>query len=122
MSAITTKERYEEFYRTASNLTNTISFSNSGDNGGFDLSLANTTNTAILKNSDFTRRNITLGFTQNISKWINVSGNINYSNEYYKNAPYGVGNQSAEVNTIATMANTMPLYLMDQYSQDPITR
>ena len=120
--AYTTKDRYEEFYRTASNMTNTISFSNSGENGGFDLSLANTKNTAILKNSDFTRRNITLGFTQNISKWVNVSGNINYSNEYYKNSPYGVGNQSAEVNTIATMANTMPLSLMEKYKIDPLTQ
>jgi TonB-linked SusC/RagA family outer membrane protein len=120
-TAVTTKERYKEFYRTAQNLTNTIGFSNSGENGGFDLSIANTKNTAILKNSEFTRRNITLGFTQNISKWINVSGNINYSNEYYKNAPMGVGNQSAEVNTIATMANTMPLSLMREFSQDPIT-
>lgn len=120
-TAYTTKDRYEEFYRTASNLTNTISFSNSGENGGFDLSLASTKNTAILKNSDFTRKNITLGFTQNISKWINVSGNVNYSNEYYKNSPFGVGNQSAEVNTIATMANTMPLSLMEQYKMDPLT-
>ncbi|MBK9389576.1 MAG: SusC/RagA family TonB-linked outer membrane protein [Bacteroidetes bacterium] len=119
--AVTTKDRYEQFYRTASNLTNTISFSNSGENGGFDLSLANTKNTAILKNSDFTRKNITLGFTQNISKWINISGNVNYSNEYYKNSPFGVGNQSAEVNTIATMANTMPLSLMEQYKMDPLT-
>jgi TonB-linked SusC/RagA family outer membrane protein len=120
-TAVTTKQRYEEFYRSASNLTNTLSFSNSGEKGGFDLSLASTKNTAILKNSDFTRRNITLGFTQNISKWINVSGNVNYSNEYYKNSPYGVGNQSAEINTIATMSNTMPLYLMEQYKQDPLT-
>jgi hypothetical protein len=120
-TAVTTKERYKEFYRTGQNLTNTFSFSNSGDNGGFDLSIANTKNTAILENSDFTRRNITLGFTQNISKWINVSGNINYSNEYYKNAPMGVGNQSAPVNTIATMSNTMPLSLMKKYYQDPVT-
>ena len=120
-AAVTMKERYNEFYRTASNVTNTLSFSNSGENGGFDISLANTKNSAILKNSDFTRRNITLGFTQNISKWINISGNVNYSNEYYKNSPYGVGNQSAEVNTIATMANTMPLSLMRQFSQDPVT-
>jgi TonB-linked SusC/RagA family outer membrane protein len=120
-TAVTTKDRYEQFYRTASNLTNTISFSNSGEKGGFDLSLSNTKNTAILKNSDFTRRNITLGFTQNISKWINISGNVNYSNEYYKNSPFGVGNQSAEVNTIATMANTMPLSLMEQYKMDPLT-
>jgi len=112
--AYTTKDRYEEFYRTASNLTNTLSFSNSGENGGFDLSLASTKNTALLKNSDFTRKNITLGFTQNISKWVNISGNVNYSNEYYKNSPYGVGNQSAEINTIATMANTMPLELMEK--------
>jgi len=119
--AVTTKERYKEFYRMGQNLTNTISFSNSGENGGFDLSIGNTKNTAIIEKSDFTRRNITLGFTQNISKWINVSGNVNYSNEYYKNAPMGVGNQSAPVNTIATMANTMPLSMMEKYYQDPIT-
>jgi TonB-linked SusC/RagA family outer membrane protein len=119
--AVTNKERYKEFYRTGQNLTNTISFSNSGDNGGFDLSIGNTKNTAILENSEFTRRNITVGFTQNISKWINVSGNVNYSNEYYKNAPMGMGNQSSPVNTIATMSNTMPLDLMKKYSQDPIT-
>ncbi|NMC38750.1 MAG: SusC/RagA family TonB-linked outer membrane protein [Bacteroidales bacterium] len=119
--AVTTKERYKEFYRTGQNLTNTISFSNSGQNGGFDLSISNTNNKAIIEKSEFTRRNITLGFTQNISKWINVSGNVNYSNEYYKNAPMGVGNQSAQVNTIATMSNTMPLWLMRKYSQDPVT-
>lgn len=119
--AVTTKERYKGFYRMGQNLTNTISFSNSGENGGFDLSIANTNNKAILEKSDFTRRNITLGFTQNISKWINISGNVNYSNEYYKNPPMGVGNQSAPVNTIATMSNTMPLWLMEKYTQDPIT-
>jgi len=119
--AITTKERYKEFYRTGQNLTNTISFSNSGKNGGFDLSISNTNNKAIIEKSEFNRRNITLGFTQDISKWINVSGNVNYSNEYYKNAPMGVGNQSAQVNTIATMSNTMPLWLMRKYSEDPVT-
>lgn len=120
-TAVTNKQRYEEFYRTAGNMTNTVSFANSGDNGGFDLSLAHTKNTALLKNSDFTRKNITLGFTQNISKWITVNGNVNYSNEYYRNSPFGVGNQSAEVNTIATMSNTMPIELMRQYSEDPLT-
>ncbi len=119
--AVTTKERYKEFYRTGQNLTNTISLSNSGENGGFDLSISNTNNKAIIEKSEFTRRNITLGFTQDISKWINVSGNVNYSNEYYKNAPMGVGNQSAQVNTIATMSNTMPLALMRKYSEDPVT-
>jgi TonB-linked SusC/RagA family outer membrane protein len=119
--AVTTKERYKEFYRTGQNLTNTISLSNSGENGGFDLSISNTNNKAIIEKSEFTRRNVTLGFTQDISKWINVSGNVNYSNEYYKNAPMGVGNQSAQVNTIATMSNTMPLSLMRKYSEDPVT-
>lgn len=119
--AVTNKQRYKDFYRTAQNLTNTVSFANSGDNGGFDLSISNTNNTAILENSDFTRRNITLGFAQNISKWINVSGNINYSNEYYRNAPMVDGNQSSPINTIATMSNTMPLWLMKKYYQNPVT-
>jgi TonB-linked SusC/RagA family outer membrane protein len=119
--AVTTKERYKEFFRTGQNMTHTFSFSNSGEQGGFDIALSSTKNDAIIELSDFTRRNITVGFSQNISKWINVSGNVNYSNEYYKNPPMGVGNQSAPVNTIATMSNTMPLELMKKYYKDPVT-
>jgi len=119
--AITQKERFKQFYRTANNVTNTISFANSGDQGGFNLSIANTHNTSVLPNSEFTRRNITLGFTQNISKWITASGNVNYSNEYYKNPPIATGNQSGEVNVIATMSNTMPLSIMEEFAENPLT-
>lgn len=117
---VTTKDRFKEFYRTGQNIANTVSFSNSGENGGFDLSLANTKNLGIMKNNEFDKNNITLGFSQNISKWVTVSGNIQYSNEIYKNAPT-VTNQNGEANTIMTMSNTMPLYLMEKYKEDPVT-
>jgi TonB-linked SusC/RagA family outer membrane protein len=117
---VTTKDRFKQFYRTGQNLVNTISFANSGDNGSFDISLANTSNLGIMKNNNFKRNNITLGFSQNISKWITVTGNINYANEIYKNAPT-VTNQNGEANTIMTMSNTMPLYLMEKYAEDPVT-
>jgi TonB-linked SusC/RagA family outer membrane protein len=118
--AVKQKDRFKEFYQTANNVTNTVSFSNSGDQGGFNLSIANTHNTGILPNSEFTRRNINLGFNQNISKWITASGNVAYSNEYYKNAPISTGDQTGEVNVIATMANTMPLSLMEEFRENPI--
>jgi TonB-linked SusC/RagA family outer membrane protein len=116
-SLVTTSDRFKEFYRTGQNLVNTISLSNSGDNGGFDLSLSNTKNLGIMTNNEFKRNNITLGFSQNISKWITVNGNVNYSNEDYVNAPT-VTNQNSETNTIMTMSTTMPLSLMQSYSED----
>ncbi|MDR2888060.1 MAG: SusC/RagA family TonB-linked outer membrane protein, partial [Bacteroidales bacterium] len=113
-------DRYKQFYRTATNLANTISLSNSGANGGFDLSLSNTKNTSIIENSDFTRQNITLGFTQNISKYITVSGNVNYSHEYNRNAPQ-VGSNAQEFGipyAVATAANTMPWDGLKEYYKD----
>ena len=111
------KDKYKQFYRTGINLGHTISFSNGGEHGGFDLSLSSTKNNSIVENSDFTRRNITLGFTQNISKYITVSGNINYSNEYNKN-PVNTGGETNIPYSVATTANTMPWDVLKANAKD----
>ena len=107
-------DRYKKFYRTGKNLTNTITLSNGGENGGFSLSLSNTDNAGIMPKSKFNRRTINLGFTQNISKQLTVLGNVNYSNETNKNPPQ-VNTQDMAVPTVLfTLANSMPFYALEE--------
>lgn len=115
---VAVKDRIKQFYRTGRNLVNTVSFSNSGEQGGFDLSISNTENGSIMENSDFTKRNITLGFTQNISKWVTISGNANYSNEFHHNPAQVGGQDLSSASAVWTTSNTMPWELLRQYYKD----
>lgn len=106
--------RYKKFYKTGKNLTNTITLSNGGENGGFSLSISNTDNRGIMPNSKFNRKSINLGFTQNIAKGLSVQGNANYSNEQNTNPPQ-VNTQDMAVPTVLyTLANSMPFYAMEE--------
>ncbi|MEO5592874.1 MAG: SusC/RagA family TonB-linked outer membrane protein [Chitinophagaceae bacterium] len=108
------RNRYKQFYNTGTNLTNTVTLSNSGDKGGFSLSLSNTDNKGIIPNSKFNRRSVNLGFTQNVTKQLTVFGNVNYSNEKNTNPPQ-VNTQDMDITTVLyTLANSMPFKALEQ--------
>jgi TonB-dependent SusC/RagA subfamily outer membrane receptor len=81
------RDRIKKFYRVGNTWTNTVTLSSGGEKGGFSLSLSNLDSRSIMPNSDFNRKTINLGFTQNIISKLTVSGNVNYSNEFNKNPP-----------------------------------
>jgi len=110
------RNRIRKFYNTGKNMTNTVTFSNNGDNGGFNLSLANTDNKGIVPNSEFNRKTINLGFIQNISrnKKLTVQGNINYSNEHNRNPPQTNAQDFSTATVINTLANSMPFEALEQ--------
>lgn len=106
------RDRISKFYRNGVSWTNTVSLSSGGEKGGFNLSFSNMETTSIVPNSRFERKNIGLGFTQEISSKLKVTGNINYSNEYNRNPPV-VGDQDLSTpTTLYTMSNSMPLELL----------
>ncbi len=101
-------DRYKKFYKIGTNFTNTLTLSTSGDKGGLSLSVANTDNKGIMPNSKFNRRTVNLGFTQNVTSFLTLTGNVNYSNENNKNPPQ-VNTQDMAVPTVLyTLANSMP--------------
>ena len=100
--------RVSKFYRVGSNFTNTVTVANNGENGGFSLSFGNTDNKGIMENNTFNRKVINLGFTQNISRRLTATGNINYSKENNVNPPQ-LNTQDLSVSTVIfTLANSMP--------------
>lgn len=103
-----------EFYREGFNATNTVTFSQSGENGGFNLSLSNLSSQAILPGSDYKRNTVNLGFTQRIANRLTVSGNINYSNELRDNPPNIAEQDHSTPVIIYTLANSMPTSLLKE--------
>ena len=113
------RDRITKFYRTGSTFTNTISLSSGGENGSFNLSLANMTNKSIQPNTEFDRQTINLGFNQNITKKLVLSGNVAYSHEKNKN-PIVIGGQDISTPVVIyTMSNSMPLDLLYDKRVDP---
>jgi TonB-linked SusC/RagA family outer membrane protein len=111
--------RIKEFYRHASNLSNTVTLETSGDKGGLHLSLNNTDNLGIIPNNKFNRKMMNLGYSYNLSEKFSFSGNVNYSRELNKNPP-NIGNQDNTIpTTLMALANTMPLSVMDAYKYKP---
>lgn len=111
--------RVKKFYRTGTNMTNTITVSNNGPNGGFSLSLANSDNRGIVENNKFNRKVVNLGFTQNISKRLTAFGNINYSKEKNTNPPQIDTQDFATSTVIFTLANSMPFEALKQNQTKP---
>ena len=103
------RDRIRDFYRNGHNVTNTVTLSSGGENGGFNLSLANLKSTGIMPNHTFTRRTINLGLTHNFSDKLNISANINYSNEYNRNPPNVAQQDNTIPVSLSNLANSMPL-------------
>lgn len=99
--------KVRDYYRNSSQWTNTVSIASGGDKGGFNLSLSNMATESILPGSNYDRRTVNFGFTQNTGKF-SISGNINYSNEFRKNPP-NTSEQDFSPVVIYTLATTMPL-------------
>src|SRR5690606_30322134 len=103
---------------TGHSFTNTVTVSSGGEYGGFSLSLSNLDNTSIVPNSDYNRKTVNLGFTQELARKLVISGNINYSLENIKNPPQIAEQDMSTPTTIYTLANSMPLDLMREKMKD----
>ena len=108
------RNRYKKFYRTGTDMTNTLTLSNVSENGSLRLSMANSDNGGILANNNFNKRTINLGFSQNINKAVTIQGNVNYSNEYNKNPPQVNTQDMAIPTVIYTLSTSMPFEAMEK--------
>lgn len=108
------RNRIRTFFRNGQNLSNTVSLSSSGSNGGFNLSISNLTSLGIVPNNEFKRNTINFGFDYQLSKKLNITGNINYANEKNTNPPNIADQDNTIPVALYNMANSMPLDLLDE--------
>ena len=115
------RNRINTFYRDGSTWTNSISVSSSSEKGGFNLSISNLDNKGITRNNTFNRKTINLGFSYNLSPKLSVTGTLNYSNEYNKNPPQIAQQDNSTPTVIYTLANSMPLDVLEANQINPST-
>ncbi len=114
-------DRIKKFYDVGKNLTNSFTLSNRGENGGFAATYSNTNVSGIVPNSTYKKNSINIGFSQIISKKLTLDGSINYSIEDNVNPPQALNVYSLQVPlSVTTMANSMPLDLLEKYAFDEI--
>ncbi|HEA29555.1 MAG TPA: SusC/RagA family TonB-linked outer membrane protein [Leeuwenhoekiella sp.] len=106
-------DNIKKFYRQGLDITNSISLSGNGENGGFNLSLSNLESTGITPNNKFERINVSLAGNYNLTEKLSFATSINYSNELNINPP-NVGQQDNTISvSLYNLANSMPLDLLD---------
>ncbi|MCK8492379.1 MULTISPECIES: SusC/RagA family TonB-linked outer membrane protein [Spirosoma] len=115
------RNRINTFYRDGSSWTNSISISTGTERGGLNLSVSNLDNKGITRNNTYNRKTINLGFSYNLSPKLSVTGTINYSNEYNKNPPQIAQQDNSTPTVIYTVANSMPLDVLEANQINPST-
>jgi len=109
----------DQFYRTGQNITNSLSVSANGENGGMNLSVANYQGKGVTPNNEYKRNTVNLGFDYDLHPKLNIRGNINYSNEDNENPPVVADQDNSIPTSLYAMANTMPLRVLDENKYNP---
>ncbi len=102
------KNNMEDFYRTGSTFTNTLSFSKGLDNGGIRLSASNLKNTSIIPNAGLKRNSFNLSVNFSPVKRLTVDARANYVVDDVKNRPLlsdGAGNANFQAMFLPTSMN-----------------
>lgn len=107
-----------DFYRNASAWTNTVTVSQGGERGGFSASVSRMDSRGIYPGNGFERHTANLGFTQSVADRLNISGNVQYSNEDRRNPPNTSEQDYATPVIIYTLGNTLPLSALRDYAYD----
>ncbi len=80
------KDNIQQFYRTGTSITNSVSLAGGNDQSSFRLSLANLSNQSILRNSGLDRKTINFTGSQKMNK-LTVNVMVNYIDELADNKP-----------------------------------
>lgn len=99
------KKNIENFYRTGSTFTNSLSFGKAFEGGSVRFSVSNLTNKSVLPNSGLDRNSLNLSTNFNVSKRLTIDARANFVSDKAKNRPIladGAGNANFQVMFLPT--------------------
>jgi len=115
------KNRLKEYFNTGTVFDNTLAFSGGTENGSFRASFARTDTKGIEPTNEYKRNIANLGVTYDITKKVNFSMNVNYTNESYINPPQ-IGSQGeGSMNFLTRIALSTPLSICKESAINPAT-
>ena len=115
------KNRLKEYFNTGQVFTNALAFTGGNERGSFRASFARTDTKGIEPTNEYKRNIANLGVTYDITNKVNLTINVNYTNESYINPPQ-IGTQGeGSMNFLTRVSQSIPLYLMKQSAINPAT-
>jgi TonB-linked SusC/RagA family outer membrane protein len=113
--------RITEYYRTGTSFTNSVALSGGNANTSFRLSYSNQDAKGISPVNDYHKKIANLGLNSKITDKLNLTFNLNYTNEVNNNPPQ-VGFQGAGApNFFYRMSPAIPTKLFRDSAVDPVT-
>lgn len=82
-----TYDNLDKFYGTGTTLTNSVAFTQSGENFNIRLNLSDLRSDAITPNQSFDRQNVSLSYNGNFADRVEITSKIHYSHEFADNRP-----------------------------------
>ncbi len=96
--------RLTDFYQTGITFTNNLSFSGNNQHGDFRISVGDVRNTAIVPNTDLTRKSISFNGSYNLTKKLKVQANIGVVESGSDNRPVVDGGRNTVVRSVYEMS------------------
>ena len=109
-------DNFSRFFRTGQAFTNTLSLTGGGDKQTYRFSYSDMKSTAIIPNSGFNRKNLSLSTNGKFGDKITFNAKVLYSNEDAKNRPMVSDSPGNAVQAVMLMA---PNYNIDDMKGDP---
>jgi len=106
--------RIKDFFRTAMNLSNTLSIAGGSEKMQTYFSYGNTNAEGILANHDLSRHNLDLKISNNISSKLSFFSKLTYIDEQVENKPF-TGERNDATGSIYHSPATIPLSEMQDY-------
>ncbi|OFY81551.1 MAG: SusC/RagA family TonB-linked outer membrane protein [Bacteroidetes bacterium RBG_19FT_COMBO_42_7] len=115
------ENRLKDYFNTGTVFDNTLSFSGGNEKGSFRASFGRTDTKGIEPTNEYKRNIANLGVVYDITKKVNFSMNVNYSNENYINPPQ-IGTQGeGSMNFLTRVSLTLPLSVAERSAINPAT-
>ncbi len=113
--------RITEYYRTGTSFTNTIALSGGNASTSFRMSFSNSDANGISPVNNYHKKIFNIGINSKVTEKLNVSFNLNYTNEVNNNPPQ-VGFQGAGApNFFYRISPTIPIDALRDSAVDPAT-
>ena len=115
-SLVGVQHNYDAFFRTGNSFTNTLSLTGGSDRQTFRFSFSDMRSNAVIPNSGFNRKNVSISTNGKFGKKITFAAKLLYSNEDAKNRPMVSDSPGNAVQAVMLLA---PNYDVNDMRGDP---
>ncbi|MEN9918265.1 MAG: hypothetical protein RL662_701 [Bacteroidota bacterium] len=111
-----TENPFKEFFKTGTNLSNTVSVSKGLEGGSFYMSVSDLKSKGLAPNEKFDKLSLTGRFTYDLTKYLNIDAKVNFISQDANNRPRLLENPDNVMHSLYSMPRSININQLAQYS------